>query len=159
MSAATSGLGPHLWYERFCGRRKNFYGAEDTRRLLWNPGDKEGLIKAFMDERKSDLDPPSTYRSSLLQKFLRDGNVPELRSTSRVEQHSTRVADETSIILLDDRRDPTGDHVSTRIWDSSGEDGYLDNPTEGEPSSIYTRVLLVPGLFERLNGPVSAAFI
>jgi len=152
MARSTSTTLADTWYLTYCGRRKDKYAAEDTRRLVWRkPDDKADLIRALMDEKKSKLDPPDMFRLSRLQEFLMTGDI------TRFQRGRSRRQDPTSqhFILLDDRHDPTGTSGSTRIWDSRGDGGYMDRPFIGKPSHWWTRVLDIPSAFERLDDKVS----
>jgi len=152
MAPSTSSALADTWYSTYCGRRKDKYATEDTRRVVWRkPDDKTDLIRALMDEKRSKLDPPDIFKLARLQEFLMTGDVTQFQRGTPKRQG---VASQ-SFILLDDRHDPTGSSGSTRIWDSRGDGGYLDRPFIGKPSQWWNRVLDIPSAFERLDDKVS----
>jgi hypothetical protein len=156
MGRFTSTTLAETWYATYCGRQKGRYDAEDTSRLDWKrPADKSHLVRAFVNEKKSNLDPPNLFRLSFLQEFFMHGDLSLVQR--RVSANES--ARQDRIILLDDRHDPIGTAGSTRIWDSTGDGGYLDHPFIGKSSPWWNRVLDIPSAFERLDDQVSFTFL
>lgn len=116
------------WNTRYTRQQQKNYKAGDQR-LPYDPSKKAELITAFLDSdlhRSRQLDPPISFRYSSLRRFLLTGDMGVFNPASSVGT----VGAET--ILLDERRDPTGDATSTRVWDSDGKPGYLRWPPKGD---------------------------
>jgi hypothetical protein len=129
-------------------RRLILYTPEDTR-LNYTPGNKEALISAFLDDRRSrQLDPPITFWYPSLRKFLGTANIRVFQTPPSLINHPNEV------ILLDDRRDPSGDVTSTRVWDSTGNPGYLQYPPKGDVrcSKALSITELAATLMESVSG-------
>ncbi|KAF2093075.1 hypothetical protein NA57DRAFT_81756 [Rhizodiscina lignyota] len=150
---AETGNRTQTWYNRYDRKRADLYPVEDRNRLEWDQGDKAGLIKEFLNVGTIvELDPPIDFRHSLLQAFLNAGDIHILAADTLNGNHERgRMAGtNTDFIMMDDRQDATGTHVSTRVWDSPGKGGYLDYPPEG--TSIFTHIMSMREFFKRLNG-------
>jgi hypothetical protein len=118
-----------LVWERQFGRRNhdNFYNTEDDS-ITFTPGDKSGLIRSFLDDFRSGLDPPRDLRFAELRRLL---------IAADIDCFANMAIDETQdVFLLDDREDPTKTDYSARIWDSErrgeGPVGYLNHPPRGK---------------------------
>ena len=148
MEGHGSDVPASAWNKTYNRRRLILYAPEDTR-LNYTPGNKQELISAFLDDRRSrQLDPPITFWYSLLRKFLGEADARVFQSPPPSISHPNEV------ILLDDRKDPSGDVTSTRVWDSSGNPGYLRYPPKGEVrcSKAFTITELAAALMESVSG-------
>lgn len=149
------------WYQIFCSRRQRLHSIEDQKRLLekWTAGDQSSLIDAFINERSGDFDPPTTFRHSLLRRFLHSGNINHFCPSPNnimIDPVPPSSAVQSDVALIDDRCDPTDNKYATRVWDSldEGGNGYLSRPPKGLECSIRTSILEHQGLYERLREEV-----
>ena len=126
MEEHRSDVPVNAWNKTYNRRRPILYAAEDIR-LDYTPGNKQALISAFLDGgRRRQLDPPITFWYPSLRKFL---NAADVRVFQNIPSH---INHPNEVILLDDRKDPSGDVNSTRVWDSSGNTGYFKYPPKGD---------------------------
>ncbi len=126
MEGPRSDVPAAAWNKTYNRRRQILYPPEDMR-LNYTLGNKEALISAFLDDRRSrQLDPPITFWYPSLRKFLGAADIQVFQNSPSPINHPNEV------ILLDDRKDPSGDLTSTRVWDSSGNPGYFKYPPKGD---------------------------
>ena len=126
MEGQRSDVPASAWNKTYNRRRQILYQPEDTR-LKYALGNKEALISAFLDDRRSrQLDPPITFWYPSLRKFLGAADINVFQNSPSPIKHPNEV------ILLDDRKDPSGDVNSTRVWDSSGDPGYFKYSPKGD---------------------------
>ena len=114
------------WNKTYNRRRPILYTAEDIH-LKYTPGKQQELISSFLSDKPNrQLDPPDTFWYSSLRRFLSAADIRVLQRSSPLISHPNEV------ILLDDRKDPNGDVISTRVWDSNDNPGYIGYSPKGE---------------------------
>lgn len=132
------------WDKKFTQRERRAYPAED-RKLT--PDGNQTTVDAFFRELTSRLDPPQ-YSYTLLRNYLEQANENDLRQPNATTRHAQ------NLVLLDDRRDPTGwlgtdgETYSARDWD-----GYSRYPPGGENASIL--LLNTHDLYKKQSRSVS----
>jgi hypothetical protein len=103
------------------------YIGEDERRICYQPTDKQGLIDTFIDHRRTQhLKPSPIFTFNTLRKFLEFGDI------AIIENSPIPATLPKDIILLDERKDSTGNQLSIRLWDSEESPGYLKYSPPGE---------------------------
>lgn len=113
-----------VWDKKFAVRQEDAHRHEKNR---LTPDGEETIIKAFLNQFGSRLDPPQ-YTYTALQKFLEEADENDLKMDPIPTRHNQ------TNILLDDRRDDTGWQDVTNVrhfardWNSYAG-GY---PPEGE---------------------------
>ena len=113
-----------VWDKKFAVRQEDAHRHEKNR---LTPDGEETIIKAFLNQFGSRLDPPQ-YAYTALQKFLEEADEDDLKMDPIPTRHNQ------TNILLDDRRDDTGWQDVTNVrhfardWNSYAG-GY---PPEGE---------------------------
>jgi hypothetical protein len=134
------------WDRHYTRRQVDAYASED---LLLFPslGDKQTIINTFLSDRGSALDPPEESRFPALRDYMTSASPAIL-----LPSQPCSVLPE-DIVLLDDRRDATGGTTSTRLWDSGGQNGYLQYSPAGE--SIRAMPLGIRDCLTRLREKVS----
>ena len=149
-TARTTGRKGFSWSKKYTYRRAEGYRNENDR--LGNRVTQQGsrdntgeLITLFMKHRRANLDPEDDHQGKPLQRFL------ETALPSRNRRHSNIPAE---IIVLDDRRDPSGSNSTTRVWDAEGPIHYLNRPPEGE--KIVRKALPLAELQTILSSDVSS---
>lgn len=135
-----------VWDRKFATRQQLSYRLEES---LITPQQQQSLVDAFLSKHKSRLDPPQ-YNCTALKSFLETAKEAELTHNPPHPDNAAK------IVLIDDRRDPTGwlsagEHHGARDWN-----GYDRYPPEG--SSQYSAVLNAVDLYERLLVKVSYVF-
>lgn len=139
-----------FWHKRYTRRRQRVYTPGDLRLDYELSRGPQSLITAFLDSRRSQqLDPPLTFRYPALRRFLNTGDIKIFTSGFNSDAHHATA----DTILLDDRRDPSGDANSTRVWDSEGDPGYLKYSPPGE--IIFSGRISIKELVIALTKPVS----
>jgi len=114
-------------------RRRTAYRHEDNR---LEPSPQQTIVDAFFKERIDRLYPVQ-YSYTALRNYVSEARLSDLTGLATPIEHSRK------LVLLDDRRDPSGGALSTRNWDA-----YPSYPPEGE--QIWTRVLDVGEFYRRL---------
>lgn len=121
------------WDKKLTTRRQTAYRQEDNR---LQPSPQQTIVDAFLKERIDRLYPVQ-YSYTALRNYVSETRLSDLTGLVTPIEHSKK------LVLLDDRRDPSGGALSTRNWDA-----YTSYPPEGE--QIWTRVLDAVEFYRRL---------
>ena len=114
-----------IWDRKYSRRqRKGVYDVEHIK-LNTPVWDIQALVQLFLEAQSSDLDPPADLRFYALKDFMGRACLQDIDS-----RNIPAVLPE-DIVLLDDRQDNNTGHNSTRIWDSEGDNGYMNRPPPG----------------------------
>jgi hypothetical protein len=145
-----------LWEEEYSRQKPIAHYIEEDQRedpLLFLNGislfqhlqneDSQKLIETLMRYKRGRLDPPEDLYLSALREWLSTAVIKNLQQGQPYEGL------EPSIIVLDERRDPTDTTSTTRHWDS---ETYLRYPPTG--LDVNTEKLDLPGMTARLSRKV-----
>ena len=122
-----------IWDKKFSVRRQQAYKAQD-RRL--DPAPQQSIVDAFIQEQ-IEQSYSLEYSYNALRSFVAGARLSELTARGPTSNHTTQ------LVLLDDRRDPSGEALSTRNWDEYGAD-----PPKGDRK--WSGALDAGALYDRL---------
>lgn len=132
------------WDRSYSRRRPNTVYISEDRLLFPTPVDQQTTIDVFLSTRRSVLGPSEEHRFPALRSYMSKADADAI-----FMQRQLPAALPEDIVLVDDRRDPTGGATSMRVWDSEGENGYLNCPPVGE--NIRAMALNIPDFVARLR--------
>lgn len=139
-----------VWDRKYAVQQKDtMYLAQDSR-LKYQSGDQQAMLAACLGDRKSGLDPPDLFRYSALLDFTTAADILDL-APGRIPP---TISEDTEVVLLDDRRDPTS---KPGPWDQQGNAGCTHHATQGEV--LFSGALSIPGFVERLNEKVRNSWL
>lgn len=131
-----------VWDKKFQIRRQQAYKADDKR---LDPEPQQTIVDAFIREQ-IEQSYSLQYSYNALRRFVAAARLSELTAGGTPSQHTMR------LVLLDDRRDPSGGAHSTRNWDE-----YDADPPKGDHkwSGVLDAGTLYDRLMEKVYQPVS----